>query len=332
VRESRRALKKLIEAAAKQERHALVQQNPFFPDLLNQPDVVSVPELGRLVAIYLHAPTQPVSWRTVLPAIEDLFELKTSVHQASVAIVVQDFTHGVSQTSTNSLELLGEMFDLLLPVNDDLDHERLTSGLRRAIRQLPPKDRFFGLWAAEKERISKQLVWFSEERYRSFVEEGPPSVRKREELISSMANDATDQGLHPLREALVRTPKEAIGGLPERSRFSFDLTFWDRQDRQVLIDAISFGRYGPRPHLRYLMTKARFTSYEPVSDEPGEPFRLIQRHGPLRRVLLVDGSLAGPKHDPYRYVRALVSVGWEIERADREVLSRLVNANVQEGN
>src|SRR5262249_49561181 len=150
--------------------------------------------------------------------------------------------------------------------------ERVTSELRRAIRQLPPKERFFGLWTAEKERISKQLVKFSEERYRGFVEEQPPSVRKREELISSMALDATDLGLQPHREALVRTPKEAIGGLPERSRFSFDLTFWDKQDRQVLIDAVSFGRYGPRPHLRYLMTKARFTSYEPVSDEPGKPF------------------------------------------------------------
>src|SRR6202030_1161897 len=194
-RESRRALKRSVDAAAKQERHALVQQNPFFPDLLNQPDVVSVPVLGRLVAIYLHAPTQPISWRTVLPAIEDLFELKTSVHQATVAIVVQDFTYGVSPASTNSLELLGQMFDLLLPVNDDLDHERLTAELRRAIRQLPPKDRFFGLWAAEKERTSKQLARFSEERYRGFVEERPPSVRKREELISSMAVDATDLGL-----------------------------------------------------------------------------------------------------------------------------------------
>ncbi len=328
MREGRRALKKLVEAAAKQEPHVLLQQNPFFPDLLNQPNVLSVPELGRLVAIYLYAPTQSISWRTVLPAIEDLFELKTSVHQAVVAIAVQDLTHGVSRTSTNSLELLGQMFDLLLPVSDDLEPERLTSELRRAIHQLPPQQRFFGLWATEKERISKQLGRFSEERYRSFVEERPPLVRKREELISSMAIDATDQGLEPLREALVRTPKEAIGGLPERSRFSFDLTFWDRQNRQVLIDAMSFGPYGPRPYLRYLMTKARFTSYEPVSDEPGEPFRLIQRHEPLRRVLLVDGSLAGPKHDPYRYVRALVSVGWEIERADREVFPRLINANV----
>ena len=71
------------------------------------------------------------------------------------------------------------------------------------------------------------------------------------------------------------------------------------------------------------MTKARFTSYEPVTYEPNEPFRLFPRQEPLRRVLLVDGNLAGPKHDPYRYIRALVSVGWEIEKAETEVLPRL---------
>jgi hypothetical protein len=31
--------------------------------------------------------------------------------------------------------------------------------------RVPPKDRFFGLWKAEKERMSEQLARFSEERY-----------------------------------------------------------------------------------------------------------------------------------------------------------------------
>lgn len=68
-------MKKAVEATATQEPHVLLQRNPFFPDLLNQPDVLLVPELGRLVAIYVYTPTQAISWRTVLPAIEDLFEL-----------------------------------------------------------------------------------------------------------------------------------------------------------------------------------------------------------------------------------------------------------------
>jgi len=333
VRESRRALKRALEAAAKQEQHLIVQQNPFFPDLLNQPDIVSVPRLGRFVAIYLYAPTQPVNWRRVLTAIEDLFELKTFVHRSAVAIAVQDFSHGVNPTSRNAVELLGEMFDLLVSVNEDFKPERVARELRHAIRDAEPKERFFDLWAAEKERMSEKLGRFSEDRYRDLVDEHRGSVWKdQEHLISRIAVDAGHLGLEPRREALVRTPKEAIGGLPERSRFAFDLALRDRRGRQILIDAVSFGRYGARPYLRYLMTKARFTSYEPVAHEPNEPFRLFPRHEPLRRVLLVDGNLAGPKHDPYRYVRALVSVGWEIERAETEVLPRLADANIQEGN
>jgi hypothetical protein len=244
VRESRRALKRTVEAAAKQEQHLILQQNPFFPDLLNQPDVVSVPQLGRLVAIYLYAPTQPINWRSVLAAIEDLFELKTSVQQSAVAIAVQDFTHGVNATSRNAGEFLQQMFDLLLPVNEDLNYERLTRELRRAIRNVPPKERFFHLWSTEKKRMSEQLGRFSEERYRVLVEEHRPSVWERqEELISRLAVDARNLGLEPYREALVRTPKEAIGGLPERSRFAFDLAFRDHYGRQVFIDAVSFGRY-----------------------------------------------------------------------------------------
>ena len=328
MRESRRALKRDVETAVTGERHVLLQRNPFFPDLLNQPDFVSVPQLGRFVAIYLYAPTQPLNWRSVLNAIEDLFELKTSVQQSAVAIAVQDFSLGIREASTNAVELLEQMFDLVLPVDEDLDHERLRQGLRHAIRNVPPKEKFFKLWSTEKQRMSDHLARFSEERYRELVEQRHQPKRKREELISGIATIADELGLQAHREVLVSTPKEAIGGLLERSRFSFDLGFWDRREQKVLIDAVSFGRHGPRPFLRYLMTKARFTSYEPVSYESGEAFRLVPRHEPLRRVLLVDGNMAGPKHDPYRYVRALVSVGWEIEKAEREALPRLADANL----
>jgi hypothetical protein len=328
MRESRRTLKRTIEAAALQEHSVLVQRNPFFPDLLNQPDVISVPHLGRLVAIYLYAPTHPINWRNVLTAIEDLFELKTSVQHSAIAIAVQDVTHGVNQASANAIELLEQLFDAVLTVEEGSRHQDLTRRLREAIRDIPSKERFFHLWAAEKKRNSDQLSRFSEERYRGLVEDHPPSVQNHEKLISRVAADADNLGLDLHREALVRTPKEAIGGLQERSRFSFDLGFRDRQGKQVLIDAVAVGRYGARPLIRYLMTKARFTSYEPAGNAPGGAYRLVERQEPLRRILIVDGNFAGPKHDPYRYVRALVSVGWELERADGDFLPRLANANI----
>jgi hypothetical protein len=36
------------------------------------------------------------------------------------------------------------------------------------------------------------------------------------------------------------------------------------------------------------------------------------RPGIPEPILFVDGSLSGPEHDPFRYVRALVSVGWRL--------------------
>jgi hypothetical protein len=163
-------------------------------------------------------------------------------------------------------------------------------------------------------------------------ESRPPAWKHERDFISRIAADAENLGLELRQEASVRSPKEAIAGMPERSRFIFDLAFRDRRGREVLVDAASFGRFGARPHLRYLMTKARFTAYEPLAYDPNEPFRLVPRLEPIRRVLLVDGNLAGPKHDPYRYVRALVSVGWEIERGQTDFLLRIADANIQEGN
>jgi hypothetical protein len=49
------------------------------------------------------------------------------------------------------------------------------------------------------------------------------------------------------------------------------------------------------------------------SGEAGQLERVGQNVRPL---LVVEGNLAGPDHDPYRYVRSLVSVGWELMSAD----------------
>jgi len=74
---------------------------------------------------------------------------------------------------------------------------------------------------------------------------------------------------------------------------------------------IRAGRYGSREKLRYLMVKARMLRYR-VDDG-----RLRSRAADFRPILIVDGNLSGPDHDPYRYVRALLSVGWEIFATDQ---------------
>jgi hypothetical protein len=59
------------------------------------------------------------------------------------------------------------------------------------------------------------------------------------------------------------------------------------------------------------MVKGRLLRYEIVDD------RLRPHQRRLRLILVIDGNIAGPQHDPFRYVRSLLSVGWELIRADR---------------
>jgi hypothetical protein len=88
-----------------------------------------------------------------------------------------------------------------------------------------------------------------------------------------------------------------------------------------VIDFVALDRYGSREKIRYLMTKARLVSY---ALDGGE---LIYRGDPVKPVLMIDGNISGPAHDPYRYVKALVSVGWELEHADPISLRRIAYAN-----
>jgi hypothetical protein len=52
------------------------QQRPYFPDLLNQPDLLVVPEIRRLIAVYVYTSRRQMSWYSSLAALEDLFEVK----------------------------------------------------------------------------------------------------------------------------------------------------------------------------------------------------------------------------------------------------------------
>jgi hypothetical protein len=62
----------------------LIQKNPYFPDLLNQPDFLVVPQLGRLVSVHVYSPREKLTWRNVLAAVEDLFELKLVTGESTV--------------------------------------------------------------------------------------------------------------------------------------------------------------------------------------------------------------------------------------------------------
>ena len=46
------------------------QKRPYFPDISRQPDLLIVPEIGNLVAVFIYQVRPEISWRVALAALE----------------------------------------------------------------------------------------------------------------------------------------------------------------------------------------------------------------------------------------------------------------------
>jgi hypothetical protein len=284
----------------------MFQKTPYLPDLLHQPNFLIVPHLGKLVAVYVLTPTRPLTWLKALASVEDLFELKTSCGEATIAIAILLSEAPRMDSEHQALQVLSGYFDGFAVVNeaDTALHTTLSTLVRTSVA----REELFALWQSERRRMTKNLTNFSEERYFSFVDtEKQRGLTKAGILKTVTASLEDEMDLRVSVDYSVRSPKEAFVGLPERNRFAFDLGVeFKPNGKTTPVEIASLDRSGSREKLRYLMTKARLTSY----DSDGRA--LIPRSGHLRPVLVVSGNLAGPTHDPYRYVRALVSVGWRL--------------------
>ena len=178
-----------------------------------------------------------------------------------------------------------------------------------SMRRFPKSDSapFLGF---ERERSQPFLQRFEEENYRELTVRSNAPVFKSAELKDSVAESLsrlTERRV--VRHPRIRNVKGEIAHLPGRYYFEFDIGFEGRPD--IAIEVIQAGKHGTREKLRSLMTKGRLLKYEVVDNQ------LRPRAWPLQLVLIIDGNIGGPDHDPYRYVRSLLSVGWELLRVGR---------------
>lgn len=298
------------------------QRRPYFPDLLNQPDLLRISEPGKLIAVFAYK--YRVSWRSVLGSLEDLFETKLHVgeHTAVVALLIPN---GDGQgPSRDGLELLQNTFDSFLIL--DQDQEVPSADLAPILDRTAPKVILKEFLSHEREQVRLCLKRFSEGRYRPLVQQDHASEfvgrRELEERIAQRLRELLGVN-NIVREPLIQNVKGYLGELRRQYSFEFDFGIPGHPNRAIEI--VRAGRYGSRDKIRYLMTKGRLLRYEIIENQ----LRPIRRD--FRPILIVDGNIAGPDHDPYRYVRALVSVGWEIFRADQlEELPRFMhNADFQ---
>jgi hypothetical protein len=321
---SRREVISGIEREIARMRHYSIQKNPYFPDLLNQPDFLVVPEMGRLIALFVYTPHQRLSWRSTLAIAEDLFEIKLATGESTLTAGLLFSSFPISHNESVYLDLLNNLFDVFA-VDDQNGETQARSWVVGRMTEAEPKADLFQLWRLERERVTRNVVRFDEQKYIEFVDERMRSETTKAALIREMEDTLmTEPGIEAIEQFPVRSPKEALAGLPERNvfRFDFGLRAPRPEGRTKVVDVAVLDRYGSREKIRYLMTKARFVSYD-FADA-----RLFYRGDGVSPVLMIAGNVAGPSHDPYRYVKALVSVGWELEHAYPEALRKVIHADI----
>lgn len=303
--------KKLVSRLTKNLERDSFQTRPYFPDLLRQPDLLTIPTPGRLIAVFIY--NFSVSWNSVLSSVEDLFETKIHVgEQTSVVAYLVQQGEG-RRLYQDALDLVRNSFDSFQLV-DSLSNE-LGPDLGTIAEEVVPKARIAEFIGLEKRQAHIRLRRFSESRYRPLVEEAhrtDSSSGRTEKAIARRLSERLGEilGAHNLvTEPAFENVKGYVGDLGRQYTFRFDFGISDRPD--IAIETFLAGRHGLRERLRSLMTKARLLGYEIVDNQ------LWPRRQSFRPILVVEGNIAGPSHDPYRYVRALVSVGWEIVRADK---------------
>lgn len=321
-RGTRRELLSSIEQALALARPHLVQKNPYLPDLLNQPDFLAVPQLGRLVSLHVYAPRERLTWRSVLAAVEDLFEIKLATGESTVAAGLLVKPPSAQENDQLFIDLLRNYFDVFIVSGQDADALSLPR-LVDHIFDAHVRDALFQLWELERRRVTENLEQFSEEKYPRFVDQNNRLARKKSTLMRELEASFDEPDLKTTRRYQVRSPKEPLAGLPERNRFQFDFGVEFLPTNRIrLVELAVLGRFGSRQKLRYLMTKARLTSYEMYDG------RLVLSPQRLSPVLMIGGNVSGPSHDPYRYVRALVSVGWELLPATPDAAREVAYADL----
>jgi len=263
-----------------------------------------------------------MTWQFALAALEDLFEAKLNLGEKTIVVGIV-FAPSVRDDETGEMStLLHNTFDAFLE-GDDSSSEKLEPRLRKTIADSRAKAEHAPLWNGEREHIQASLKQFNERRFRDLINREHKSTFEKGALVPFTDRTLRELGVEELEiKPLVVSVKSALGNLKGMHRLRFD--FRIPGEPVTLIEVIQSERYSSREKLRYLMAKARLVRYE-VSAQGIE-----RLHQTQRLCLFLDGNLAGPDHDPFRYVRALLSVGWTIIRVDQlDLLPRMLGrANV----
>lgn len=282
------------------------EKEPFFSELLKQPDVLIVPAPGKMIVTFTYASPQRIGWPTALAWLEDFIEVKLNVgdYVVTTALLLAEFDEVGIRPDVR--QLLESTFDgFFLP--QDWKPAFFDDALLALLASLQSKRAIGDFLHEERYQVAKSLHQFNAKRYAHLADKSRHPEFDPRELEAVVKRRLAGPETHALVERpLVPNIKGYLGNLGKKYAFEFDL---GRSD--VAIEIIRAEQHRSRGRIRSLMAKARLLRYEIDGG------RLHAHSAPFRPVLVVDGNLAGPDHDPYRYIRALLAVGWELFDMDQ---------------
>lgn len=283
-----------------------VQYHPAFPDLISQPDLLISPRPGTMIALFSYFPERSSALRPGLEAVEDVFEIKLAAGESTVAVacVLDGFVGDPNRPSPPKVySVIQALFDSFIEW-PKTQPDSLAEEFVPVLRNLRAKTDNERLWKRERLIVKEELRRFTQAKYAKLIDGSQrASLRSGQRLEQETAFKL--QLLFP-GELVERYSPDVVGSIagfgPRRGLVRFDFGLGQRG---VPVEVIRLEGSTLRHRIRNLMAKSRLLRYgDPDTDN--DPLRII------RPLLIVDGNIAGPSHDPARYARALVSVGWEI--------------------
>lgn len=280
-----------------------ILKSPSFPDMLNQPDLVIVPKPGQIIALFAYFPERTGRLRPTYQAIEDIFEAKLAIgEKTTVGGLILDGFAGERGHRPNEINaVLKSVFDIFWewPKTQPAQlADEISPSLIRSI----PKESTIPLWKAERLFVTEALRSFKREAYVNLIEDPSETDLRPEELHSSIRRLLFDEFGTDLIQGYKPHLFARAGSVPWHTSNEFDFAL---RSQERPIEVVQIRRPNVRQRVRDLMAKARLLRYSGTTMQTEWPPR-------SRPLLIVDGNLAGPSGDKYRYIRGLISVGWEI--------------------
>jgi len=157
----RRRKDRILQSLTDQLPSGSYQTNPYFPNLLNQPDLLITPAPGRLIAVFLY--TRRLTWRSALASLEDVFESKLDIGRNTVAAAydLSESSHEfVNDDMTRLLQNTFDVFSHLDFWKSDISGGRFWDTMQSS----SSRQNLFHLWDMEKEFVQGALRRFSREK------------------------------------------------------------------------------------------------------------------------------------------------------------------------